>query len=134
VISKKILYILGIPVALALLVYFFNYNPEGGAGLFLPCPFKYLTGLHCPGCGSQRALHNLLHLDFAKVASYNFLFLPAVGVFLYNLFIRVHNHYKEKKLVNYIYKPIFPRVVLGLVIVFWIARNIPVKPFSFLAP
>jgi len=26
----------------------------------LPCPFKYITGIDCPGCGFQRALLLLL--------------------------------------------------------------------------
>ncbi|WP_316792968.1 DUF2752 domain-containing protein [Pedobacter frigoris] len=27
---------------------------------FIPCPFKYLTGIDCPGCGFQRSLLLLL--------------------------------------------------------------------------
>lgn len=29
------------------------------------CMFRVLTGYDCPGCGSQRALHALLHADMA---------------------------------------------------------------------
>lgn len=29
----------------------------------LPCPFKYLTGIDCPGCGFQRSLLALLKGD-----------------------------------------------------------------------
>jgi len=29
--------------------------------LYPACPFRSLTGLLCPGCGSTRALHQLLH-------------------------------------------------------------------------
>ena len=35
------------------------------------CPFHTLTGLQCPACGNQRALHSLLHLDLAQAWAYN---------------------------------------------------------------
>ena len=40
--------------------------------LFPKCPFLMLTGgLRCPGCGSQRAVHALLHLEFKEAFLYN---------------------------------------------------------------
>jgi hypothetical protein len=45
---------------LALLLLLVFVDPERQA--FYPrCPLLLLTGLHCPGCGSQRALHALVH-------------------------------------------------------------------------
>ena len=39
---------------------------------FFPrCPFHMLTGLDCPGCGSQRAVHSLLHGDVSTAFGYN---------------------------------------------------------------
>ena len=39
---------------------------------FFPrCPFLLLTGLQCPGCGTQRALHQLLHLHIGEAFRYN---------------------------------------------------------------
>ncbi|HEY0177932.1 MAG TPA: DUF2752 domain-containing protein [Pedobacter sp.] len=32
----------------------------------LPCPFKYLTGHDCPGCGFQRSVLALLRGDFKE--------------------------------------------------------------------
>ena len=32
----------------------------------LPCPFKYLTGYDCPGCGFQRAVLALLTGNFQQ--------------------------------------------------------------------
>lgn len=32
----------------------------------LTCPFKYLTGIDCPGCGFQRSVLALLQGDFGK--------------------------------------------------------------------
>lgn len=44
---------------------------------FMPrCAFKALTGLDCPGCGSQRAFHALLHGRVSEAFAFN----PAVFV------------------------------------------------------
>jgi hypothetical protein len=48
--------------------------PPGEHSFYPPCLIKTLTGLSCPGCGSTRALHALLHLRFAEAFSLNPLF------------------------------------------------------------
>lgn len=58
-----------------------DFEP-GEFRLFPPCPFLWLTGFYCPGCGSLRALHQLLHGNFAAAISFNpfaVLALPFVG-------------------------------------------------------
>jgi hypothetical protein len=75
-------------VAVALLIVaavYFLFNPADSY-LFPKCPFFLLTGLKCPGCGSQRAIHSLLHLDLAGAAHHNFillLFIPVILLLLY---------------------------------------------------
>ena len=56
-------------VGIAVYIYY-CYNPST-SGWFPKCPFKMLTGWLCPGCGSQRAIHSLLHLDIAQAFHYN---------------------------------------------------------------
>ena len=46
--------------------YYYTHDPSEGAGA--KCTFKLLTGYDCPGCGSQRALHAMLHGDIAQEA------------------------------------------------------------------
>lgn len=48
--------------------------------LFPRCMFKSLTGWDCPGCGSQRAIHALLHGDFAAAWHFNALLVAAMPV------------------------------------------------------
>ena len=36
------------------------------------CSFKLLTGLSCPGCGLQRAVHALLNGEPMKAIQYNY--------------------------------------------------------------
>jgi hypothetical protein len=56
------------------------------------CMFYATTHWLCPGCGSTRALHALLHLDVGSALHYNALFtmvMPAVLVWLFFCFYRV---------------------------------------------
>ena len=47
----------------AVSIFLFFFNPSSPANQFFPkCPFRLVTGWQCPGCGSTRALYQLLHL------------------------------------------------------------------------
>lgn len=60
---------------------------------FFPrCIFKMVTGYDCPGCGSQRALHALLHGDITSAWRYNaFLvaLIPLIILLLTGEYLRV---------------------------------------------
>ncbi|MGZ3873734.1 MAG: DUF2752 domain-containing protein [Mucilaginibacter sp.] len=49
----------------------------------LPCPFKYLTGIDCPGCGFQRALIALAQGNFHKSLALYPAALPLLLFFIY---------------------------------------------------
>lgn len=55
-------------IVILILIYGF-FDPS--AHFFPRCIFKSLTGLDCPGCGSQRALHALLHADIIAAWRFN---------------------------------------------------------------
>lgn len=120
-------------IIVALAVLFFLLNPSDYQ-LFPRCIFNSLTGYYCPGCGSQRAIHSLLHLNFAGVVSYNFLFLPAVLAIAYHYLHPLLNKKFGWKLPNILYKKYTPWIIFAIVLIFWILRNLPVYPFSILAP
>lgn len=62
--------------AVATAVLFF-FNPARTS--FYPiCQFKALTGLDCPGCGSLRALHQLLHGNVVAAFRLNALLVSAL--------------------------------------------------------
>ena len=72
--------------AAALLVLGLAYAAFAAAtGLLIPCPFRALTGLKCPGCGVSHLCLALLRLDFAAAWAANpglFCALPALAVLL----------------------------------------------------
>ena len=90
---------------------------------FPPCPFRFVTGLHCPGCGATRAAYHLLHGDLAGAARCNLLFLPALGSLLW-LCLR------KKETLH----PAVLTVFIVVAVLFWILRNLPWEPFTLLAP
>jgi hypothetical protein len=61
----------------ALMVALYIRDPEAG-GLFPSCPFRSLTGLLCPGCGSLRATHDLLHGRVIEAFAHNALLVAAL--------------------------------------------------------
>ncbi len=116
-----------------LAVLFFVLNPNEHE-IFPRCVFNSVTGYYCPGCGSQRAIHSLLHLNFAGVVGNNFLFLPAVLLLIYHYSFSFLNKKFTWKLPNIFYIKSTPWIILGIIVLFWVLRNLPVYPFSILAP
>lgn len=56
---------------------FYCYSPT--AYWFWPkCPVRLITGLSCPACGIQRALHALLNGHIAQAAAYNYYLIYAL--------------------------------------------------------
>src|SRR5688500_6671777 len=60
----------------------FAFNPAGSR-LFPPCPFHAVTGLYCPGCGSTRAAHHLLHGRVATAFDLNALMVVSLPFLMY---------------------------------------------------
>ena len=129
-----------IPTALLLLLLlggffvFYFFNPSQSS-FFLPCPFKLATGYHCPGCGSQRALHLLAHLNIAGAFSMNPLMVLSLPLIGYGLGTKLYNNFfGTQHRVNFFYQKWFVYGYFGLALLYWVLRNIPYPPFTYLAP
>jgi heme/copper-type cytochrome/quinol oxidase subunit 3 len=59
----------------------------------IPCPFKKLTGIDCPGCGFQRSVIALLQGDIMQ----SFAYYPATLLLLSSLlYIALNNKFRFK--------------------------------------
>lgn len=124
------LLILPIVFFLVLLYYF---NPESSS-LFPPCPFRYLTGFYCPGCGSMRALHQLLNGHLLKAADRNILMIISLPFLMSYFVLSCASTILEKPLPAISLSSGWIWAVCWLIIAYWVLRNTPVFPFTILAP
>ena len=133
--SIKILIIALIGLAFGGLFYLYSFYNPSQHSFFVPCPFKYATGLNCPGCGSQRAIHQLLHLNIGAAFKLNPLLVLSLPLLFAGLGIKVWNYlFNTKYRVKLFYSNLFIYSFFIITILFWIFRNIPYYPFTLLAP
>jgi hypothetical protein len=130
----RILVALAVALAIPVLLAILYLLPPGEVSIYPRCIFNMLTGLHCPGCGATRATHALLHGDVRQAAAYNLFFLIALPFLIVYccmrgfgwLTARPGKPSRQPRWLGY--------VLVGLIGAFWIARNLPFEPFTWLAP
>ncbi|HEU4876181.1 MAG TPA: DUF2752 domain-containing protein [Pyrinomonadaceae bacterium] len=108
--------------------YLFVFEP-GKTGFFPACPFRLLTGFTCPGCGTTRALHEILHGDFAAAFVLNPVLLLAIPFLVFALL-----RYSVIVMRGGVPRPNalpapFIYVIFVVIVSFWIFRNTPFYPF-----
>ncbi len=109
-------------VAILVAVVYFVLDPEQSR-LFPRCLFLSLTGYKCPGCGSQRMLHALLHGDVTAAWRQNALLLCSLPLLVVFAIAEV----KQKslpRLYDVVTSPITVTVIVILFVVWAIVRNI----------
>jgi hypothetical protein len=112
-----------IPPAIILVYIYFTYDPS--IYPFPGCPSKKYLGIACPGCGSQRALHHLLHGDLVGGFMYNPLLVLAIPYVILGYVFQIkniRNTYPKIRKVLFGTRTIW--IIFVLVILYWIVRNI----------
>ncbi len=124
------------PIALVAALALFYFLFDARTITWLPqCPFHFLTGLYCPGCGSQRALSSLLHGEVLQATRFNILMVASLPLLFYSAIVQVINKTTGNTFIQKIfYSSTFVRVVLFVILVFWLLRNLTVFPFYYLSP
>jgi len=108
--------------------YLFFFEP-GKTGFFPLCPFRFLTGFTCPGCGGTRALHQILHGNFETAFTLNPLLLIAIPFLLFFL-IRYSVIVLRGGVPRRIAWPTpLTYAIVVVILSFWIFRNTPYYPF-----
>ena len=125
---------IGLLVFTVAMAFLYFYEMSTGNYSQIKCLLYSNTGIYCPGCGSQRATHELLHFNFLGMFHQNLLYVLGLVILGYHLLITSINFIFKKNIYNFVFHPKTPLVLLLLIVLFWILRNIPVYPFNLLAP
>jgi len=104
------------------------------SGIFPPCPLRYLTGWYCPGCGSLRAIHQLLHGNLRAAWALNPLTVILLPFLTYGLASLALLELCGRGLPQPFLRAGWIRALCAVIILFGIARNLPMHPFDLLAP
>lgn len=100
------------------------YTFAPGSFAFYPrCPFHLLTGLQCPGCGSTRAMHQLLHGHVGEAFRLN----PMLFVLFAVALCAVPSVMRGRS-PRFLQQPWFAWTSFFVLTGYWIVRNTPVWP------
>jgi hypothetical protein len=115
-------------LAAAAVLFFFDPSQMS----FYPgCPFHRLTGLDCPGCGSTRAMHALLHGRLAVALHFNAMLILSLPLFAWLGLRAIWSGIKGRPPVAF--QPFWVWLYLAAWVAFGILRNLPFQPFTSFA-
>lgn len=109
------------------------FDPSDG-GLYPLCPFRAVTGLYCPGCGTLRAGNRLLHGRVGDAFALNPITMLMVPVLLYLLASSALLAAGRTPLPRLRVPAAWIWVLCFVFLAFGVLRNIPIYPLTLLAP
>jgi hypothetical protein len=119
-----------ITIAGGAILYLFN---PAQFGFYPVCFFYKTTGLLCPGCGTLRAMHQLLHGHIGAALRFNALIVLSIPLAI-AVSIRAVRNSKANRLGLAGIRPSWLWLGLAVLLVFAILRNLPGASNYWLAP
>ena len=93
--------------------------PPAGSPFYPQCVFHALTGLDCPGCGTTRALHELLHGNVGAAFALN----PMLFAMMFTFLCAIPALARGRS-PGFLHRPWFGWTSVVVVIGWWIGRNV----------
>src|SRR5215469_8347330 len=116
--------------AIALVVLMLRLFDPATSGIFPPCPLRYLTGWYCPGCGSLRAMHQLLHGNLQAAWALNPLTLILLPFVIYGLISHLLFEVRGRGLPGIFLRAQWIGALCAVIMAFGVARNLPIYPLN----
>ena len=93
--------------------------PPTSSRFYPQCTFHQITGLLCPGCGTTRALHALLHGRIAEAFAFNPMLFALAACALGGL-----PSVARGRTPPFLMKPWFGWTSFAVVMAWWVGRNL----------
>jgi hypothetical protein len=102
--------------------YFYLNNPAKNDSPFAICMTKRIADIDCPGCGGQRAFHELLHGNFMTALELNifiYFFAPLLAYIFFSFTLKPFNiNFPD---IDISFKQLL--IILFILIIFTVFRN-----------
>lgn len=120
--SRRLVIWISLSLLLAVGVIYALVDPAKAA--WMPkCPMHLFTGLDCPGCGSQRAIHALLNGDLAGAWNANAILFLAIPYILVVAFAEIFSK-RFPRLLRVVSAPAVIYSFTWVLIIWAVARNL----------
>lgn len=107
-------------LAFAAIYWFFD---PAEAGWMPRCLWKMTTGTDCPGCGTQRMAHALMHGDLRAAWHANAYALCALPIIAFLLWLEFARN-RHPRLYAKAHHPIIITILLVSILAWWLLRNL----------
>ncbi len=131
--TKTILIAVAIPAAVMLIAVIAIPIVRGIPSVDSPwvpkCTLHQLTGLHCPGCGTTRAVHAIAQGRIHDAIRFNPLLVFGLPVILVAIAVQRHRESRGHRSA-----PGLAWAIVGVLCLYMLARNLPSPDRGWLAP
>jgi hypothetical protein len=124
--TQKLMLAGGFVAVLCVTGILFHFDPSRG-GIYPVCSFHRLTGLDCPGCGSLRAVHQLLHGHIREALQLNAFLVLSLPLWAWLGLRLAWGGIKDGPAAI---RPFWLWLYLAAWVAFGVLRNLPVPGFQ----
>lgn len=132
--SRRVLYLMALALAPLACIVLYLFNPAADDDPYPNCPFLWLTGYYCPGCGSLRAYHQLLRGNADAALGLNPITVLALPAMIYALASAWLLGFRGTGLPSPRWRPGAAWGIGALLVVFAIVRNLPLDALEWMRP
>lgn len=131
---RRALYLIALALAPVACVLLYLFDPAAKDDPYPNCPFLWLTGYYCPGCGSLRAYHQLLRGDPGAALGLNPLTVLALPALVYALASMWMTGYRGHGLPQPRWSNSAGWGLGFALVVFGVVRNLPIDALEWMRP